>query len=74
VACVGELDSARGAVEQRGAQLALEAAHGRRDRGLDHVQPVGGAREARLLGDGDEDIELAELHRYRLLIAHIDEC
>ena len=49
-----ELDAARGAVEQRLAELGLEAADLLRERRLRDVQPRGGAAEVPLLGDGDE--------------------
>jgi hypothetical protein len=37
------------------------------------VQPVGGAGEARLLGDGDEDGQLAKLHASRRLLIDEDD-
>jgi len=51
-----------GTVEQGGAQLSFEVAHAGRDGGLHDVQPVGGAGEAALLGDGDEGGQLPQLH------------
>jgi hypothetical protein len=53
----------RRAIEERDAELPLELAHARRYRGLHDVKPVGGAREAALLGDRHEGLQLAELHR-----------
>ena len=57
-----ELDAARGAVEQRLAELGLEAADLLRERRLRDVQPLGGAAEVPLLGDGDEVAQVPELH------------
>ena len=59
---VGQLDAVRRAVEERDAPLALQVADRRRDGGLDDVQAIGGARERALLGDGDEGLEVAQLH------------
>jgi len=41
----GELDAARRAVEQRGAELGLHAADVLRERRLGHVEALGGAPE-----------------------------
>ncbi|MGC0415947.1 hypothetical protein ABIA38_001455 [Embleya sp. AB8] len=42
------------------------------DRGLDDVQPFGGAAEVQLLGDGEEGADLAQLHAPGLRTARID--
>ena len=57
----GEADLAGGALEQRHAELALQLAHRPRDRLLGHVQQLGGAREAELLGDRGEHAQMAQL-------------
>ena len=53
---------AAGALEQRGADGALllfdRLAHPRRG----DVQPLGGAAEVQFLGEGQEDLDVAELH------------
>ena len=53
---------AAGAIEQLVAELALEAADLRAHARLGDVQPLRGAREAPFVGDGDEVLELAQLH------------
>jgi hypothetical protein len=53
------------AVDERGAELALELADLRADAGLADVNALGGAGEVRLLGDGDEVLQLPELHTQR---------
>ena len=57
-----ELDAARGPVEQRLAQLGLEAADLLRERRLRDVQPLGGAAEVPLLGHGDEVAQVPQFH------------
>ena len=52
-------------VEQRLAELALEPADLGADAGLGDVDALRAAREAPLLGDRDEVLELAELHNGR---------
>ncbi len=59
---VGRPHRAARAVQQRLPQLGLEPAHLGAHAGLRDVQPLGRTREARLLGDRDEILELAELH------------
>jgi hypothetical protein len=44
------------------AQLALQPADLGADAWLRHVDPLGGPGEARLLGDRDEVLKLAQLH------------
>ena len=63
-----ELDAAGGAVEQRLAELGLEAADLLRERRLRDVQPRSGAAEVPLLGDGDEVAQVPELHGSGLAI------
>lgn len=50
---------ARAAVEQPQAQVVLQRADQRAERGLRQVAQRGGAREAALLGQREEGIELA---------------
>ena len=50
----GQRVGARGALEQRRAEIAFERADLARDCGLGHFQPSRRAREARRIGDGDE--------------------
>ena len=57
-----ELDAARRPVEQRLAELGLEAPDLLRQRRLGDVQPLGGAAEVPLLGHGDEVAQVPELH------------
>ncbi|WP_254665314.1 hypothetical protein [Stenotrophomonas sp. HMSC10F06] len=55
-------DAARGALEQRGSDGALQLADGLAQRRLRHVQPLGGAIEVQLLGHGNELLEQAGLY------------
>jgi hypothetical protein len=52
-------------IDERGAQLALEPSHVGGDVRLDGVQGPGGGGEAAVLGDGEEGVELAEVHRWK---------
>jgi hypothetical protein len=54
-------------VQQRHAELGLEPPDLLRERRLGDVQPVGGAAEMALLGDGDERAQVSELHRRAIL-------
>ena len=56
-------------LEQRAADLALERAHLRAERGLREVEPDGRAGEVQLLGDRDEVPKLTEIHRERQFIS-----
>jgi len=58
-----EGDPSRGAVEQRAADLVFEAADALAHRGLREVQFLGGAPEVQVPRDGEEALELAEIHR-----------
>jgi hypothetical protein len=58
----GQRDLTRGAIEQLLAELGLEPADLCADARLRDVQPLGGAREVRLVGNGDEVLELSQLH------------
>ena len=58
---VGQLDVPRRAHEQLGAELGLELPDRLAQRRGGHVQPVGGAAEAQLLGDGHEVAQMAQL-------------
>ena len=59
---VGQVDPARGPVQQGDAELGLELADLLGQRRLGHVQPFGGPPEVPLLGDGHEVAQVAELH------------
>ena len=52
--------------EQRDTDLGLELPDLLAERGLRGVQPAGGAREAQLLGHGDEVPQVAQFHPARL--------
>ena len=54
-------DLAAGAIEEPTAQVRLEAADGFADAWLGDLQPLGGAAEVQLFGEGQEDAELTEL-------------
>jgi hypothetical protein len=58
----GERDRAAGAVEQRGADVALQAVDLLAQRGLGDAEVGRRACEVTLIGDGDEVQELLELH------------
>ena len=57
-----ELDAARRAVAAGAPELGLEAADLLGERRLRDVQPLRGAAEVPLLGDGDEVAQLSQLH------------
>ncbi|MEH3054324.1 MAG: hypothetical protein PGN13_10010 [Patulibacter minatonensis] len=59
---VGGARSASRALEELGTQLLLEPADRGRHGGLHDVQTVGRAREALRFGDGDEHLELTQVH------------
>jgi hypothetical protein len=61
LALLGRL--AGGPVDQRGAQLLLQPGDVGGDVRLHRVEGAGGGREAAVLGDGEEGVELAEVHR-----------
>src|SRR5204862_6220066 len=61
-ACRRELDAARQPLEEQDAELALEGLQLLAERRLLDSEPPGRAREAALLGDGDEIAKMAELH------------
>jgi hypothetical protein len=50
------------AVEDLGADVLLQLLHAGRDRGLGGVERPGGAREAAVLDDADEGLELPDVH------------
>jgi len=62
---VSEPHGLGGAVQERLAQLALELADLRTHSRLADVHSFGGAREVRGLDDGDEVLELANVHKHR---------
>jgi hypothetical protein len=55
-------DPAAGPFEQRGSDPALQLLDRLTDPGGGHVQPLGGAAEMQLLGEGQEDLDVALLH------------
>ena len=63
LAGLGEL--ARRAVDELDAELALELFHVRRDVRLHGRERVGGGGERAVLGDGDDGVQLAEVHRQK---------
>ena len=62
LARLGQPASLRGTIEQAFVQLVLEPPDGLADCRLGAVQPLRGAREAALGGDGEEDLQLGEIH------------
>ena len=62
LADLGERHPPAGAREQRGAELALEAADLLAHRLLPHVQALRGAPEVPFLGDREDVLELPQLH------------
>src|SRR5262245_10135904 len=56
------VDGAPERIEESGAQLSLELAGVVRERRLAEVECLGGPPEAARLGDGEEDLELAQRH------------
>jgi hypothetical protein len=54
--------AAPGALEERRPQLVLQPLDLAAERGLRHVQALGGAAHVALLGDDDEVADLAEAH------------
>ena len=61
LAGLGELDAAGGAVQQRHAELLLQARDRGAERLLGDVHPPRGAREVQLLGHRDEVAQVAQL-------------
>src|SRR3954469_15351498 len=62
----GQRDAAVRAVEEPDAELVLELADLLADGRLGDVEPLPGAAEVQLFGDGDEVPEMAEFHRWAL--------
>ena len=60
-----DLDLARRANQQFRVERRLEALHAPGDRGLAHVQVLGGKAEAFELGYGDERLELEQIDAER---------
>jgi hypothetical protein len=59
----GQRDGAAVPDEEPDAQLVLQLAHVLGERGLRQVDALGGPAEAPGVGDGQEDLELADRHR-----------
>jgi hypothetical protein len=51
------------AIEQDHAETPFLSADGLADAGLGHVEPFGGAAEVQFLGQRQEDLDVAQLHR-----------
>ena len=62
LACLGQPPALRRTIEQPLVELVLEPPDGLADRRLRPVQPFRRAREAALVGDGEEDLQLGEIH------------
>ena len=62
---MGERDAAAGALEERGAEIALQLLDRLGDRRLGDGKLARGAGDRADLGDGDEVLELAELEGHR---------
>lgn len=59
----GEPDLTVRPVEQCGSEVLLQPAHRLAEGWLGHAEPVGGPAEVQLVGDGDEDTQVAqEIH------------
>ena len=69
----GDPYAARQALEQRPAELALERGDLLRERGLGDEQALGRRGERPLLDDGDEILELAEVHSYKYCLSRSAE-
>jgi hypothetical protein len=63
---IGQRDMAAVAVEERASELSFEQADLPADGGLGDVQALSRAREAAFLGDGQEHLELADVHQAAL--------
>jgi hypothetical protein len=61
-----EADEALPALDDRHAELLLELPDAARQRGLRHVAGLGRAGEVLLAGEGDEVLELTDIHGVRL--------
>jgi hypothetical protein len=59
----GELHAVRGPVEQHRAQLGLQLPDGPAERGLGHVQPLGGPADVAFGGHRDEVAQQPQFHR-----------
>lgn len=62
LARLGQTPALRGPVEQPLVELVLQPPDRLADGGLRPVQALRGAREAALVGDGEEDLQLGEIH------------
>jgi hypothetical protein len=62
---VGKLAGAGAAGEEGFADFVFQLADGDADGGLGTVELLGGAGEAALAGDGEEDVEFGEVHNQR---------
>lgn len=60
MAFVGDVQAARMTLEQFDAEIALQFLDRLGDRGLGNREVLRGARDGALLGDGDEELELAD--------------
>ena len=67
---LGGCDAAAVALEERGAELALQRGDLPGERGLRHVQRLGGARHRAVLADGEEVAQRAEFHEHLITICN----
>lgn len=58
----GQGDASVGAVEQDDAEAPFLLGDGLTDTGLGHMKPLRGAAEVQLLGQGQEDLDVTQLH------------
>ena len=65
---VGQRAALRRPVEQLLAEIVFEPPHGLADGRLGAVHLGRGARKAALLGDGEEDPQGCEIHKYDVII------
>ena len=69
----GELHLAAGAFEETGTEALLQPADGLAHPGGGDVQALGRAAEVELLGEGEEDLDLASFHADSFVIAEVNE-
>jgi hypothetical protein len=58
----GQGDAPAGAVEQDDTEAPFLLGDGLTDAGLGHMKPLRGASEVQLLGQGQEDLDVTQLH------------
>jgi hypothetical protein len=70
---IGKAGGATAAHKQALADPILQAADGEADGGLGAVELVGGAGEAFLAGDGQEGVQLHQVHRSLITIIYLSD-